>query len=82
ISQQLVDIFRQIEQITHHHKVSLNEIIKVTIFVTDLATLHQAREALMAIYDGQFPASSLVKVDALFHTDLLVEVEAVIALTE
>ncbi|MEZ9232090.1 RidA family protein [Vibrio amylolyticus] len=82
ISQQLVTVFDQIETITRHHNVDLDAIIKVTIFITDLTTLHQARDALMKIYGGKFPASSLVKVDALFHPDLLVEVEAVIALAE
>ncbi|MGF1721998.1 RidA family protein [Vibrio kyushuensis] len=77
---QINDIFRQIRLITNHHKVGLQDIIKVTVYITDLSLLNEARDALMTIYNGHFPASSLVKVDALFHSDLLVEIEAVIAL--
>ena len=80
ISHQLHEVFRQIESITKQHKVTLNDIIKVTVFITDLSMLTDAREALMSIYNGQFPASSLVQIEALFHPDLLVEVEANIAL--
>ncbi len=80
IANQIKEIYRQLTIIVNHHQTGLESLIKVTIFVSDMSDLAKAREALMEVYQGNFPASSLVKVDALFHQDLKVEVEAIIAL--
>ncbi|PKF80116.1 enamine deaminase RidA [Vibrio sp. vnigr-6D03] len=80
IGLQLKDIFRQLSIIAEQHQSSLDSLIKVTIFITDLKDLPLARETLTDIYGGQLPASSLVLVAGLFHPDLNVEVEATIAI--
>ena len=81
IATQIREIYGQLEIIAHQHHTGLESLIKVTIFVSDLSDLASARNALMDVYQGDYPASSLVKVDALFHPDLKVEVEGVFALS-
>ncbi|WP_245601573.1 RidA family protein [Hamadaea tsunoensis] len=61
------------------------DVVKLTWFLTeaaDLQPVRDARDALLrpALGDRPNPASSLVRVAGLFRPDVLVEVEAVVAL--
>ncbi|AUI87737.1 enamine deaminase RidA [Vibrio azureus] len=80
IDEQLRVIYKQIETVALDHRETLASLIKVTIYITNTADIPTAREALIEIYNGHYPASSLVQVAGLFHPDLLVEVDATIAL--
>ena len=80
ISEQTMEIFRQIELIAKDVGSDLSRLIKVTIFVTDLSQMLALRQTLADIYQTQLPASSLIKIEALFSADLNVEVEAVLAI--
>lgn len=80
IADQTRAIFDQLEKIARQHGASLADLIKVTIFVTDLSDIALLREALSGIYGDALPASSLVAVDAPFHPDLKIEIEAIFAL--
>jgi enamine deaminase RidA (YjgF/YER057c/UK114 family) len=54
------------------------DVVKLTIFVVDLAglsTIRAVRDEFVAV--ERPPTSSLVRVAALFHPDVLIEVEAV-----
>ena len=79
IDRQTKRIFEQIETIAKAERTDLSCLIKVTLFVSDLSNIAELREALFAIYDKDIPASSLVKVDALFSPELKIEVEAILA---
>lgn len=80
IGSQAKAIFEQIDVIAKAEGSSLENLIKVTIFVTDLSEMDQLREALFEIYGQNIPASSLVHVVGLFSPDLKIEVEAIIGL--
>lgn len=73
-------IIRQISAIAEQESVSLANLIKVTIFVTDLSALGELRSVLAEAYGDNRPASSLVEVQRLFHADLKIEIEATLAL--
>ena len=79
VGQQLHEIFRQLQVIAKAEEISLRELAKVTIFLTSFDRLDEVRAALHEVYDGSYPASSLVQVAGLFSPDLLVEVEGVLA---
>jgi enamine deaminase RidA (YjgF/YER057c/UK114 family) len=54
-----------------------DEVVKLTLFVLDVADLPAVREARDAVIDtARPPASSVVQVSALFAPSYLVEVEA------
>ncbi|MHA7772124.1 RidA family protein [Roseibium sp. M-1] len=73
-------VLDQLGFIAGQHGKTLADLIKVTIFITDLADLPLVRQALADRYGGNDPASSLVMVAGLFAPGLLVEIEASLAL--
>lgn len=79
IENQAREIFRQIEKIAHFEGSGLENIIKITAFVTDLSRMEELRKTLFDIYDQNLPASSLIHIAGLFDKDLKIEIEAVIA---
>jgi len=80
ISEQAEEIFSQLKLICERQGTSLKNLIKVTLFVTHLDDMQVLRDALLGIYVDHIPASSLIKVDALFADELKIEIEAIIAL--
>ncbi len=80
IDSQTRQIFSNIQAICLAHNTSLKNIIKVTLFVSDLSDIDALRSTLFDIYQDHLPASSLIKVDALFSADINIEIEAMIAI--
>lgn len=80
ICEQASVIFSQLSLIATRQNITLASLIKVTIFVTDLSNIGLLRQTLFNIYGDHLPASSLIKVDALFCDDLKIEVEAILGL--
>ncbi|MBO6860527.1 RidA family protein [Roseibium sp.] len=76
---QIRAVFAQLNTIAAYYGRSLKDLVKVTVFVTDMTDLPEIRSALAELYENEVPASSLVCVAALFHPQLRVEVEAIIA---
>jgi 2-iminobutanoate/2-iminopropanoate deaminase len=56
---------------------SMADVVKVTIFVTDISQREQVWKARRELFTGNFPASTLVQVAALANPSLKVEIEAV-----
>ncbi len=73
-------IFSQLSHVCQTNNVTLQNLIKVTIFVSDLSEMERLRETLLDLYGNHIPASSLIKVDTLFAEDLKIEIEAIIGL--
>lgn len=80
MSEQAQSIFKQLEYICQQQNTSLEKLLKVTIYVSDMSEIKNLRDTLFGIYGENVPASSLVKVDALFSEKLKVEIEAIFAL--
>ncbi|QFU22400.1 RidA family protein [Shewanella eurypsychrophilus] len=80
IGEQTRAIFSQLSLIATHHNITLKSLVKVTLFVTDLTDIVLLRQTLFDIYGDDLPASSLIKVDALFCDDLKIEIEAILGL--
>ncbi|MCQ6498193.1 hypothetical protein NPN26_25720, partial [Vibrio parahaemolyticus] len=55
-------------------------LVKLTIFFLYISNLSSIRELLFHFYDGHLTSCSLVEVSKLIHTDLQIEIEAVVAL--
>ena len=80
ISDQARAIFAQLESIAKQQNTSLQNLIKVTIFVTDLTDIDGLRDCLFDLYGESLPASALIKIDSLFTPGLIIEIEAILAL--
>ena len=56
---------------------SLDDVVKVTVFLTDMEMYDRVHEVRRSHFEEPYPASSMVEVSALIDPRLLVEVEAV-----
>ena len=56
---------------------TMADVVKVTIFVTDIAKREEVWRARREFFTGDFPASTLVQVAALAEPPVKVEIEAV-----
>lgn len=80
LATQAEDVFTQIRSILEPEGTSFNNLLKVTMFVTEFEEVDKLRNVLFNIYDNNLPASSLVQVKCLFAPELKIEVEAIVAL--
>ncbi|WP_341661549.1 RidA family protein [Vibrio sp.] len=78
--EQTEEILSQISRILEAEACAISDLIKLTIFVTDISLLALIREQLFDFYQGHLPACSLVEVSALIHPDLQIEIEAIAGL--
>ena len=73
-------VLDQLDFVARQFDRSLEDLVKVTVFVTDPADIPDIREAATARYGNAVPASSLVMVSGLFSPDLRLEIEGIFAL--
>jgi enamine deaminase RidA (YjgF/YER057c/UK114 family) len=70
-------IFTKIRHLLAAAGGSMADVVKVTIFVTDITQREKVWQARREFFTGNFPASTLVQVAALANPSLKVEIEAV-----
>jgi enamine deaminase RidA (YjgF/YER057c/UK114 family) len=70
-------IFTKIRHLVEAAGGNMTDIVKVTIFVTDISQRQKVWQARREFFTGNFPASTLVQVAALANPSLKVEIEAV-----
>ena len=70
-------IFAKIRHLVEAAGGTMADIVKVTIFVTDIKQREKIWQARGEFFTGNFPASTLVQVAALADPSLKVEIEAV-----
>jgi 2-iminobutanoate/2-iminopropanoate deaminase len=70
-------IFTKIKHLVEAAGGAMADILKVTIFVTDIKNREQVWKARQEFFSGNFPASTLVQIAALADPSLKVEIEAV-----
>lgn len=56
---------------------SLQDVVKITVFLTDISRLMETHEVRAEYFSDPPPASTAVEVKALAFPDLLIEIEAV-----
>ena len=78
------DVKLQTETVLEHVKTVVEEagggmedIVKVTVFITDMGLYDKIHEVRRRYFEEPFPASSMVEVSALIDPRLLIEIEAV-----
>lgn len=70
-------IFQKIKDLIEAAGGSLNNIIKMTIFVTNIANNAAVWKARKEFFEGDFPACTLVEVKSLAKPEILLEIEAI-----
>ena len=70
-------IFGKIKGLLEAAGGAMSDVVKVTIFVTNIKNNTKVWRARAEVFKGNFPASSLVQVAALASPEILVEIEAI-----
>ena len=70
-------IFGKIKGMVEAAGGAMADVVKVTIYVTDIKNNTKVWKARAEIFKGNFPASTLVEVSALAAPEILVEIEAI-----
>ena len=72
-------VFQRIEHLVRAAGGSMRDVMKLSIFVTDITQRENVWRARREFFDGAFPVATLVEVSAL-APGILVEIEAVAVL--
>src|SRR6202163_5074061 len=75
--EQTKQIFSRIDRIIKAAGGTMDNLVKMTIYVVDIRNNAEVWRARREFFTGDFPASTLVEVRALAKPDVLVEIEAV-----
>ena len=70
-------IFAKIKHLVEAAGGAMDDVVKITIYVTDIGKNAEVWRARKEAFTGDFPASTLVEVSALAKPEILVEIEAV-----
>jgi len=74
---QAKNIFGKIRHLVEAAGGTMNDIVTVTIFVTDITQREKVWAARREFFTGNFPCSTLVQVAALANPSLKVEINAI-----
>jgi enamine deaminase RidA (YjgF/YER057c/UK114 family) len=75
-------VYKVIEKSLEHYGASLQNVIKETIFTTDIEAMKQLNAVRKQIYKGDYPSSTWVQVVRLFMPEAKLEIEVVAYLPE
>ena len=73
-------VFRNLRTVLEKAGAGLRDIVKVTIFVTDMSHFPVIVKLREEYFSEPYPADSIVQVQALALPDLMVEIEAIAVL--
>lgn len=76
---QVGQVFANLEDVPRHAGTDFSRVVKFTIYVTDIEGYRDARAGAPPFMTGA-PASTLIEVSRLASPELLVQVEAIVAL--
>lgn len=74
--QQAKFIYQKIEKALQEAGTSLENVVRIRTFVTDIKTWEEVGKAQGEVFENIRPAATLVEVNALVEPQLLVEIEA------
>lgn len=74
--------FRNLDQVLGAGGSSLRDVVKVTIFLTDMSNFEKIVELRRRWFSEPYPADSIIQVAALALPELQIEIEAVAVATD
>ncbi|MFQ5911905.1 MAG: RidA family protein [Nitrospinota bacterium] len=75
-------VFKNIQALVEKAGGTMDDVVRITVYVTDIRNADLVRKARGEFFKGDFPASTLVCVTALASPKLLVEIEATAVLPD
>jgi len=77
---QVRQVFENLRTVVEHAGATLDSVVKLTVFLTDIDTLRDYGRIKAEYFTGEQPASTAVGVTALARPEMMIEVEAVAVL--
>lgn len=77
IKEQTRQTLKNLSNILKKADCTLDDVVKITVFTTDIEKLTEIHEVRSEFFEKDYPASSLVEVNNLVSPDLLIEIEAI-----
>ncbi len=74
---QIRQVFKNIQAVCESAEVSLNEIVKLTVYLSDLSVFSLVNEVMKELFSEPYPARAAIQV-AKLPLDSLIEVEGII----
>ena len=75
MAEQVATIMDDIQGTLRHYNASLKNVVKETVYTTNLDSFMAAKSIRRVYYQGDYPASTWVEVKRLFLPQFLVEIE-------
>jgi 2-iminobutanoate/2-iminopropanoate deaminase len=73
-------VLENIKAILEKVGASFDQIVKVTVFITDMSRFKEIHEVRAQYFKKDYPASTMVQVSGLVSPELLIEIEAIAVL--
>jgi 2-iminobutanoate/2-iminopropanoate deaminase len=70
-------ILAKIRDVLHAAGGTMADVVKITIYVTDITQRKEVWRARQEVFTGNFPVSTLVEVSALAEPSMKVEIDAI-----
>lgn len=70
-------VFQKIKDLVEAAGAAMDDVVKMTIYVTRIANNTAVWEARREFFTGDFPACTLVEVSSLAKPEILLEIEAI-----
>jgi 2-iminobutanoate/2-iminopropanoate deaminase len=77
---QAEQVYTNLKNVVEEAGGTLNDVMKVTNFVTDISQYPVLFEVRRKFFTGDMPASTLVQISSLARPEFMVEIEAVVVL--
>ncbi|MPY88847.1 MAG: RidA family protein [Luteitalea sp.] len=74
---QAKQVFENLDRVLRSGGSSLRNVIKVTIFLTDMSNFDKIVELRRKYFSAPYPADTIVEVRSLYSKDALIEIEAI-----
>jgi reactive intermediate/imine deaminase len=81
IKEQTRQVFENIKAVAHDAKSSLNEVVKLTVYLIDLANIAIVNEMIAEYFAEPYPARTSIQVSAL-PKNSKIEIDAIIVKSE
>ena len=73
-------VLENIKAVLEKVGATFDQIVKVTVFVTDMSRFKEIHEIRAQYFKKDYPASSMVQVSRLVSPDMMIEIEAIAVL--
>jgi 2-iminobutanoate/2-iminopropanoate deaminase len=73
----LKNIYTNLERTLKHYGASFQNVVKETLYTTDIEAVKQNNHARKPFYNGDYPAATWVQISRLYMPEVTIEVELV-----